>query len=79
MLAQLDFVLERSRGDERPYLNVSVLGVKVMGLLDSGANRTCVGSPGISLLQKLGLVMDHSRVLSCRVADGNQCRVEGIF
>lgn len=36
--AVLDFVLSHAKGDERPYLSVDILGVKLDGLLDSGAS-----------------------------------------
>lgn len=37
--AVLDYVLTHARQDERLYLTVDILGMKMSGLLDSGAQR----------------------------------------
>lgn len=42
----LDFVLSHAQGDERPYLSVKIFGLDFLGLLDSGASRTILGSHG---------------------------------
>ncbi|KAJ8948609.1 hypothetical protein NQ314_008392, partial [Rhamnusium bicolor] len=39
----LDYVLAHVKGDERPYVTVSIFGKSLLGLLDSGASRTIVG------------------------------------
>lgn len=51
----LSFILHHAKGDERPYLRVSVLGVSLLGLLDSGASRTFLGSKGWILIKDLRL------------------------
>lgn len=43
--------------DNRPYLTVSILGVEVVGLLDSGASRTVLGEGCEQFIRKLGLVL----------------------
>ena len=80
MCNNLDFILASVLDDERPYLSVSVLGREILGLLDSGASRTIVGSLGISFLHKLGLEIDtKSDVTSCKVANGEHCSVSGVI
>ncbi|KAF2879264.1 hypothetical protein ILUMI_26910 [Ignelater luminosus] len=51
----LDYVMSRVSGDQRPYLEISVLGYPIIGLLDTGASRTSVGPSGYAILQRLGL------------------------
>uniref|UniRef100_A0A6P7H6D6 Multidrug resistance-associated protein 4-like n=1 Tax=Diabrotica virgifera virgifera TaxID=50390 RepID=A0A6P7H6D6_DIAVI len=75
----LDFILDHAQNDERPYLRVSVLGTEMLGLLDSGASRTIVGSTGWKLLRSLGLEIDSSKPTTCRVANGQSCKVQVIF
>lgn len=73
----LDYILEHVENDERPYLKVQVLGSDFLGLLDSGASRTVVGSSGWKHLQKLGFVLDTSKKISCRVANGQMSESVG--
>lgn len=73
----LDFVFACVRDDERPYLVVDVLGVRVTGLLDSGASQTVMGESGIALIKKLGLPIHVSNV-KCSVANDSKCEVEGV-
>lgn len=74
----LDFIFLHAQGDERPYLEVSILGLKMLGLLDSGASRTIVGQSGYVILQNLGLqlVRKHS---NCTVANGQVCASIGFI
>lgn len=55
--ALLNFVLAHAQNDERPYLEVSILGKPILGLLDSGASRTIAGQSGCELLQQLGCLL----------------------
>lgn len=71
----IDFILANVSGDERPYLNVEVLGQKILGLLDSGASRTIVGGKGYELFKGLGLKHLPADIESCRVANGEVCNV----
>ncbi|KAK9700984.1 Reverse transcriptase (RNA-dependent DNA polymerase) [Popillia japonica] len=68
----LDFVLAHAQGDERPYLTVTIFGQQMLGLLDSGASRTILGSQGWKCLQKLGVGLSGDATL-IRVADGRTC------
>lgn len=40
----LCYILHHAKNDERPYLKVSILGVPMLGLLDSGATRIFLGA-----------------------------------
>lgn len=73
----LDFILSHASNDERPYLMVSVLGIEMLGLLDSGATNTIVGGNGWRLLETLPLTLDKNDVQTCTVATGQQCRSVG--
>lgn len=39
----LHFIIAYAQGDERLYLEITILGHSLLGLLDSGASRTIVG------------------------------------
>lgn len=67
--ALVDFIISHARGDERPYLEISIFGQPILGLLDSGASRTIVGKPGFDILKKLGLKL-ISQETRCTVANG---------
>ncbi|CAH0556831.1 unnamed protein product [Brassicogethes aeneus] len=73
----LDYILSQVRDDERPYLEISVLGKRLVGLLDSGASRTIVGSGGWDILRCLNLPL-RSCSVACTVANGEQCRGVGV-
>lgn len=73
----LDYILDHAVDDERPYLKVKVFGLEILGLLDSGASRTIIGSTGWKLIQSLGFLIDSSKRTNCRVANGQICDVSG--
>lgn len=73
----LDYVLEHALNDERPYLEINILGKSMLGLLDSGASRTVVGRKGYSVIQELGLVINREKSSGCTVANGNRCQSIG--
>lgn len=74
----LDFIISHAHGDERPYLEISILGYTMLGLLDSGASRTIVGQPGFKILQSLGLKLVNQQT-ACTVANGQTCSSIGYF
>lgn len=74
----LDFIISHAHGDQRPYLEVSVLGYPFLGLLDSGATQTLVGSSGFQILRRLGLVV-RLQTGSCVVANGQSCASTGVI
>lgn len=53
------------------------MGKTILGLLDSGASRTIVGSKGFKFIRELGLAVDRSKMSSCTVANGNRCHSIG--
>lgn len=68
----IDFVLQHTSADRRPYLRVTVLDHPLLGLLDSGASRTLVGNTGWKILNNLGLRL-HPMETRCSVANGQSC------
>ncbi|KAJ8934746.1 hypothetical protein NQ314_013216 [Rhamnusium bicolor] len=66
----LDFILDHAQEDESPYLKVSVIGKTLLGLLDSGVSSTTIGSKGWKLVKDLGFVVDATRRLKCKMANG---------
>lgn len=55
--------------DTRPYAEVTINGVKIRGLLDSGASVTCIGQDALKLAKRIG--MKVKRVGSTvKTADG---------
>ena len=74
----LSYVLSGTSSDERPYLEVQVFGIKILGLLDSGASRTILGQSGWDLLCKLNLKLSTvSSPSVVTVANGEQCSCLG--
>lgn len=73
----LNYVLDNAVGDERPYLMLDILGKSVLGLLDSGASKTIIGSKGLTLINQLGLYVNHNKQSSCTVANGDRCHSTG--
>ncbi|KAG5872195.1 hypothetical protein JTB14_033692 [Gonioctena quinquepunctata] len=73
----LDFILDHAENDERPYLKVDVLGLTLLGLLDSGASKTIIGSRGWELIRSIGLQVDTSKKVHCRAANGQRCQSVG--
>ncbi|KAE8741787.1 hypothetical protein FOCC_FOCC012676 [Frankliniella occidentalis] len=64
-------------GDLRGYLSTKVLGVTLIGLLDSGACRTIFNTRGRSSLKAAGLVLKTSRFSHVKVADEDTTEVQG--
>ena len=74
----LNYILSHARGDERPYLDVTVYGYSFKGLLDSGATRTILGSSGWDVLKNSGIKL-HKTTLECTVASGAVCSCLGFI
>lgn len=74
----LDYIISHSGQDQRPYLEVFVLGVKILGLLDSGASSTIVGDRGLRILRSLGLQLSPTSTQACMVANGVSCKCVGM-
>lgn len=73
----LDFILQNAKPDERPYLQVSIFGQNILGLLDTGATRTILGRKGWSLLSNLGICLDRSDPVVVKVANGSSVQSIG--
>lgn len=41
--------------DARPHAEVVINGIRIVGLLDSGASISCFGKDAVGLAEKLGL------------------------
>lgn len=75
---RLDYILSKIPGrDDRAYLTVHIYGIKMKGLLDSGANRTILGKQGWDILSKLRLHTSKS-TLGVSVANGGTSPVDFI-
>lgn len=74
--AILDFILNSSGNDERPYLHVSIFGNPFLGLLDTGASRTILGRKGWEKL-KDKCTLNTSQIQTCMVANGAECQSLG--
>ncbi|KAJ8930122.1 hypothetical protein NQ314_017112 [Rhamnusium bicolor] len=73
------YILTHTTNDERPYLEIDILGRKIKALLDSGATKTVVGTSGLNLLQQLGFQMIRTSPSHCTVANNQLCRIVGQF
>nr|XP_022906843.1 uncharacterized protein LOC111418530 [Onthophagus taurus] len=73
----LDYIFTSVRNDERPYIEVDILGRRLVGLLDSGATNTILGSAGIAIVKSLNLVVNKCS-FACTVANGEKCEVTGV-
>lgn len=74
----LDYVLAHAKGDQRPFLSVSIFGKELLGLLDSGASKTIVGSSGWEILKPL-CKLHPSPMTNCTVANGQNCSIAGML
>jgi hypothetical protein len=63
-------IFSKKPNDTRPYLNIFVENIKILALVDSGANNCILGSSGFSLLQKLNLQIHYDTILNVSTADG---------
>lgn len=72
-MAVVNYILSHLNGDQRPYLEVSILGIKLCGLLDSGASLSILGQHGWDSLKQLNLPLDPADNPQCRVANGKVC------
>lgn len=77
VLPILDYILQNAKPDERPYLQISIFGRNILGLLDTGATRTILGRKGWALLSTLGFQLDSSNPVDVRVANGALTRSLG--
>jgi hypothetical protein len=73
----IDYIISHSEADQRPYLKVEVLGVPILGLLDSGASATIVGQRIFDIFLSLGLKLNGRFATYCQVANSTRCKCIG--
>lgn len=73
----VDYIISHAEKDQRPYLNVDVLGVQLLGLLDSGATHCILGNSGWGVLQNLGFKLEKSSPSRVGMANGDSCNCLG--
>lgn len=76
-LAIVNFIISHVGQDQRPYLEISIFGFRILGLLDSGATRSIIGREGWEILKGMDFSLDKSDAPSCTVADGKECMSQG--
>lgn len=74
----LDYIISHAPNDQRPYLEITVMGVSILALLDSGASKTVVGNSGYEKLRALGLALVEAPS-KCTMANGHSCSVLGFI
>jgi hypothetical protein len=83
MLLPVESVIKKNiyilhaKGDERPYLEVSIIGYPFKGLLNSGASHTLLGGGGWSILERSGVQLNKIK-MQCMVANGAKCACLGL-
>lgn len=73
----LDSIAMTFGPDERAYLPTSICGIKVSGLLDSGASVSVMGAKGWKILQELNFKVSNNDIDGVRLADGTFRRARG--
>lgn len=64
--------------DNRPYISVKLFDQSITALLDSGANISVVGRPGLPILKYLGITTLQTSLKHVNTADGTKQNVQGI-
>lgn len=73
----MDYLIQSTVGDSRPYLDIRIFGKKVRALLDSGASHTVVGDEGLKLLENLPVNIIPANGRWIETADSNKHVVTG--
>lgn len=72
----VDYILSQIENDNRPYLQVEILGTEMLGLLDSGSCNSILGNKGWQIFNTLGLPLE-AKNMKCTVANGQTCSILG--
>jgi transposase InsO family protein len=65
--------------DNRPFISVDIFGLKLMGMLDSGANVTVMGKNSLRIIKSIGLEMkEKANKSGVQTADGSRHDIEGV-
>lgn len=78
-ITKVDYVLQSSNLDPRPYLEVQILGKNVRALLDSGATHTVMGQEGLSILGNLFGNIRPAETNWVETADARRHHVKGLI
>lgn len=62
--AMINTIIINPEDDERPHAEISVLGKKLRGLLDSGASCSLLGGNAIKIIEELNLRKGDARARS---------------
>lgn len=73
----LSYIFAHCQGDQRPHLEVDIMGEKIKGLLDTGASRSFIGESTWNILKNIGLKMSTSPISACTVANNQRCDITG--
>lgn len=66
----LEYIFSHAHNDKRPYIEISILGNKFLGLLDSGATQTFVNEMGWEKLRSLDSCLENHNKFTCTVGNG---------
>lgn len=73
---EVNTIFLHPQGDNRPFVRIELLGINLIALLDSGANRNILGKGSESLIKKLNLSYSPSD-LTLITAEGHPVQVSG--
>lgn len=71
-------VFVNKKCDNRPYIKVRLIDRDIVGLLDSGANASVVGSEGLKIISLCGIRITQSFSRHVITADGTRQNVVGV-
>lgn len=72
-------LLVNKLSDNRPYISVNLFDYNIIGLLDSGANLSVIGSKSLDLVKSLNIKVNSSNLKQIVTADGTNRKVQGII
>lgn len=72
-----NMLLVKRKQDNRPYINIKILGSNVIALLDTGASHSVFGGKGLNLLNKFNLDIFEAPQLNISTADGTAQTITG--
>lgn len=73
----LSFIFAHCQGDQRPHLEISIMGKKFRGLLDTGASKSFISTSTWDILKNFGIKLSTSSVRACTVANNQSCTIIG--
>lgn len=73
----LDYLLQQTSHGECPYINISIYGMNITGLLDSGANKIFINEQLANILMNLGIQLNVVDNSSCTIANNQELNCVG--